>query len=210
MKLTKYQHACFTIEIDGNLLVVDPGVLTRDYTPSDNVIAVIVTHEHPDHVSPDLIAQIYEKNPDTLLISTESVIGTYPDYRSLVAVPGQHTSVGPFHLDFYGGSHAKIYGDIPAIDNVAVMINDTLYYPGDSFDIPEVAVINLAVPLGAPWLKSSESIDFLRAVNPQFAFPTHYGTLSSDGIGFANAWLQRFADEQSIEYRDISGHTIEL
>ena len=25
MKLTKYEHACFTVEKDGKLLVVDPG-----------------------------------------------------------------------------------------------------------------------------------------------------------------------------------------
>lgn len=210
MQLTKYKHACLTIDIDGKRLVIDPGVLSPDFAVTENILAIIVTHAHPDHFSAETLAAIYEKNPDSMLISTAEVIGQLPDHTSHAARAGEHIDIGPFHLDFYGGQHAAIHTSVPVIDNIGVMVNDKLYYPGDSFHLPEVAVDTLAVPVGAPWLKSAEAIDFLVNVKPRFAFPTHDETLSSDGKGFSSAWLERFANEHAIEYKDISGQTITL
>lgn len=210
MKLTKYKHACFTVQIDDKFLVIDPGELSPDFVASGTILAVIVTHEHPDHFSPNILTSIHEKNPEALLLSTATVVSQMTSYTSHAPKPGDHIDVGPFHLDFYGGKHAAIHTTVPVIDNLAVMINERIYYPGDSFDLPGKPVDTLAVPLGAPWLKTAEAIDFLVATRPRFAFPTHDETLSVDGKGFANAWLERFAKEQSITYRDISGQTIEL
>ena len=58
MELTKYEHACFTLEKDGKCLVIDPGSLTTDLSISENIIAVIVTHDHADHFSEALLAKI--------------------------------------------------------------------------------------------------------------------------------------------------------
>ena len=49
MKLTKYEHACFSVEHDGMTLVVDPGNFTTDFIAPEGVIAVVITHEHSDH-----------------------------------------------------------------------------------------------------------------------------------------------------------------
>src|SRR6266511_2218653 len=40
----------------------------------------------------------------------------------------------------------------------------------------------LAVPAGAPWLKISESIDYLREVRPGVAVPVHEKVLSTIGV----------------------------
>ena len=40
MKLTKYEHACLTVEKDGKLLVVDPGAYTTDLPALESVIAI--------------------------------------------------------------------------------------------------------------------------------------------------------------------------
>ena len=37
------------------------------------------------------------------------------------------------------GEHAVIHSSIPVIDNVGVLVNDTVYYPGDSLFVPEVS-----------------------------------------------------------------------
>ena len=210
MKLTKYKHACFTLEIDGELLVVDPGELSTDFDVTSNILAVVVTHEHTDHFSTDNLAAIFAKNPDSLLLSTSEVIAKMPNHNSQIVIPGEQVDVGPFHLDFYGGTHATVHTSIPVIDNIAIMINNTLYYPGDSFYQPAIAVDTLAVPLGAPWLKTSESIDFLVSLKPRLAFPTHDETLSIDGKGFANRLITHFANENEIKYSDIHGIPIEL
>jgi L-ascorbate metabolism protein UlaG (beta-lactamase superfamily) len=40
----------------------------------------------------------------------------------------------------------------------------------------------LAVPAGAPWLKLSEAVDYLRRVAPRVAVPVHERVLSEQGI----------------------------
>jgi hypothetical protein len=50
-----------------------------------------------------------------------------------------------------------------------------------------VPVEVLLVPIGAPWLKLAESIDFVRAVRPQRAHPTHDAVLSEIGQQFSDS-----------------------
>ncbi len=203
MKLTKYGHACFTVEHEGKLLVVDPGGLSPDYIPSEHTVAVIVTHAHGDHFSPDTLAAIYGKSPESLLLSTEEVTSSMSDHKSQTVTPGQAMTVGPFKLEFFGGSHATIHNSVPVIDNIGVMINDTLYYPGDSFVLPNKEVGTLALPLAAPWLKVSEAIDFMVAVAPKTVFSTHDAVLSDSGKMFHDSWIQRFAEPLHTSYRRL-------
>ncbi|MFP3381565.1 hypothetical protein SB767_35190, partial [Bacillus sp. SIMBA_069] len=79
------------------------------------------------------------------------------DFDITVVHPGDSVEAGPFSLRFFGGRHAVIHESIPVVDNVGVLVNDTLYYAGDSFSIPEgVEVDVLAAPAGAPWMKIAE------------------------------------------------------
>ena len=67
-------------------------------------------------------------------------------------------------------------------------MNDTLYYPGDSFYVPVgVDIAVLAAPAGAPWMKISEGMDFVAQIKPKRVFPTHDGVLSAAGLGLVNA-----------------------
>jgi L-ascorbate metabolism protein UlaG (beta-lactamase superfamily) len=210
MRLTKYEHACFSVEIDDVILVVDPGNFTSDFVVTDNIIAIVITHEHADHFDPDLLAAIYDKNPESVLISLPSIIEKMPDHKSQAVIIGQTINIGPFNLEFFGGEHAAIHPDIPVVDNVGVMINDCLYYPGDSFSIPTKPVKTLALPVSAPWMKTSEMIDFLRTVRPVRAFPTHDAILSVSGMLLADTLARRFADPIGVEYKRIDGTTIDV
>ncbi len=78
--------------------------------------------------------------------------------------------------------HAEIHPDIPRIANLGFLVNESVYHPGDSFDVPEGArVETLFVPVSAPWLKISESVDFVRAVAPRRAFALHDGIINDAG-----------------------------
>ena len=50
MRITKFGHACVRIEHDGQVLVIDPGGWSEPEAV-DGATAVLVTHEHPDHLS---------------------------------------------------------------------------------------------------------------------------------------------------------------
>ena len=52
MRITKHGHACVRVQGDGGVVVIDPGVFT-DASALDGADAVLITHEHADHVHPD-------------------------------------------------------------------------------------------------------------------------------------------------------------
>ncbi|MCO5970817.1 MBL fold metallo-hydrolase [Actinoallomurus soli] len=64
MKLVKYGHACVRIEKDGRSLVIDPGGMTPEPEVLTGVDAVLVTHEHFDHLDADRLRAAVGENPD--------------------------------------------------------------------------------------------------------------------------------------------------
>lgn len=203
MKLTKYEHACFTLEKDGKTLVVDPGTWTNDFVVAENVIAVVITHEHADHFDPNKLAAIYNKNPESLLITLEDIAQKMPNHTSQSVNIGSKLSVGPFELEFFGGNHAVIHPDYDQFANLGVLINETLYYPGDSLAVPDKPVRVLALPVTAPWLKVSEAIDFMRSIEPELVFPTHDAIASEDGKALVDRLVGSFAEKSKIKYHRI-------
>lgn len=203
MKLTKYEHACFTVENDSRLIVVDPGGFSGDFISPANVVAVVITHQHGDHFDSDILAAIHAKNPEAILFADQAVIDTVPEFPSQAIEADEEIIIEGFTLAFFGGEHAEIHHTMPIIPNVGVLINDLLYYPGDSLVVPDAPVDTLAVPAAAPWLKIGEAMDFLLAVKPRFAFPTHDAILSEIGKELSDAMLSKAAKSAGIEYRRL-------
>jgi hypothetical protein len=116
---------------------------------------------------------------------------------------GDKLKIGLFDLEFFGGTHAVIHRTVPVIPDLGIMINDLLYYPGDSFTLPGRAIDTLAIPAGGPWLKIGDAMDFLELVKPRFAFPTHDAVLSEVGKESVDKWLQMAADRSGIEYQRL-------
>lgn len=203
MNIRKYQHACFTVEKDGQSLVIDPGNFTRDFIVPANVIGVVITHEHGDHLDPDLLAAIYDKNPDVIMAGPAPAIAKIKSGTTFCAKPGDSLSIGAFRLAFFGGGHALIHQSMPLIENVGVMIDGLVYYPGDSLDVPKQPVDTLALPAAAPWMKIGEALDYLVAVRPRLAFPTHDAILSEEGRRMTDQMLSRVADDNGITYQRL-------
>jgi len=210
MELAKYEHACFTVEKDGKTLIVDPGSFTSDLSISDTVVGVIVTHNHGDHFNIDHLADIVAKNPTALIIGSQDVTSQLGGYNTRTVHGGDSFALEGFDLDFYGDAHAIIHPDMPTAQNVGVLIEDRLYYPGDSFTMPEKSVDTLALPVAAPWLKIEESIEFMKAVGARFTFPTHDAILSSAGKNIADNMVSSFAEAAGTIYKRINGETIEI
>lgn len=196
MRITKFEHAALLLELSGKKLFVDPGAFTTPITDAANAVAVVLTHEHPDHWTPDQLNRILEASPGIPIFGPAGVAAAAGDFDVTTVAPGDTVEAGPFTLRFFGGRHAVIHSSIPEIDNVGVLVNDSLYYPGDSFSVPEgVEVDMLAVPASGPWMKVSEAMDFVLDVKPKRAFPTHEMVLSVIGKGMINDRLT-WATEQ--------------
>jgi L-ascorbate metabolism protein UlaG (beta-lactamase superfamily) len=203
MKLVKYEHACFTLEDEGKVLVVDPGEFATDFIAPENVVAVVVTHEHSDHLDRERLAEIIDKNPDAVIFGPESVTSKLESLPIHAVITGDIIVAGPFTLAFHGGHHATIHESIAPIPNLGVLINDLVYYPGDSFTLTHNPVDTLALPISAPWMKLSEAIDFLKIIKPRLAFPTHDKILSNEGKMIADRLLTGAAEASNIRYERI-------
>ena len=55
MRLTKLGHSCVRLDKDGAILVIDQGGWSDPAAALDGAAAVLVTHEHPDHLDADAI-----------------------------------------------------------------------------------------------------------------------------------------------------------
>jgi len=204
MKLTKYEHACFTVEKNDQLLVVDPGNFTTDFIAPDHVVAVVITHEHTDHFHHEQLEAIIDKNPDAVIIGHTDITSKIEAFDTKTVTAGESYSVGAFDLQFFGGQHAGIHDSLAHITNLGVLINDLLYYPGDSLFVPDVAVDTLALPVTAPWLKIGEVMDFVVAVRPRIAFPTHDAIASHIGKSLVDRLVGAAASAHGIVYSRLS------
>ena len=207
MKLIKYAHACFVVEKDGQSLVVDPGEFTHNFEMPERVVGVVITHQHPDHAGKSLLSDIVRRYPDVELFTTDD---TDLAHTSTIVQPGQTVSCGPFELVFSGGTHAQIDASIPLIHNVGVTIDRTLFYPGDSFESTETPYEILLLPVAAPWMKISETLDFVRAEKPRVVIPTHDAILSEAGQGIADFLVSRAATELSLSYRRLTPEQVSV
>ena len=211
MRVTKLEHACMVVEKAGDQLVIDPGGYTSPLTDLVDVVAIVITHEHADHWTADQLGRILDRNPNARIIGPAGVAAAAAPLPVEVVRDGDRISVGAFELAFCGAKHAVIHESIPVIDNVGVFVNDTLYYAGDSFTLPGRPVPYLAAPVGAPWLKIGDAIDFVLAVAPRHAFPVHEAPLSQIGRGMGNARLGWATEQGGGEYTVLEpGESLEL
>lgn len=209
MKLTKYEHACFVVELGGVALIVDPGDYTTDLIVPDDIVGIVVTHEHADHLGIDNITAIAAENPDVVIIGHQAVTSKLPQFRTQTVVQNEGIKIGPFELEFFGGEHATIDPSMTTIANLGVMINNRIYYPGDSFALPDRAVELLALPVSAPWMKISEAAAFANAVQPVKIFPTHDAILSETGMALVDKLIPSLTQQSGAAYERIT-ETIDI
>ncbi|MGW8483987.1 MBL fold metallo-hydrolase [Microbacterium sp. NPDC055903] len=212
MRVTKYEHATLRIDESGDTLLIDPGSFTSPLDALTNLVAVVLTHEHPDHWTPEHLDRILRDAPGTPIFAPAGVAAAAADYEITTVSPGETVTAGRFTLRFFGGDHAVIHSSLPLVQNVGVLVNDELYYPGDSYAVPEgVTVDTLAAPLGAPWLKIGEAMDFVLAVAPRRAFGVHDMTLSVSGKTMHRARLKWATEQDGGEFFELEpGDAIDL
>jgi L-ascorbate metabolism protein UlaG (beta-lactamase superfamily) len=182
MNVTKYEHSCMVVSKGTARLVIDPGSFLATLPESSGVVAIVLTHEHADHFSADRVADLIEMNPDARVLGPQGVADAAAAGIEVEVVhAGDTVEVEPFVLRFFGETHNVIHSSIPVIDNVGVLVDDAFFYGGDSYTEPGVEVELMAAPVGAPWLKIGEAMDYVLAVKPRRAFPVHDMTLSVAG-----------------------------
>ncbi len=201
MDFTKLGHSCWRVEAGGTTLVIDPGGFS-DPNALDGADAVLVTHEHADHVVPEKLVDAARANRDLEVWTNEAVAAVLagvaetgddlPSGWVHVVNHGDTFTVGPsaggtarggIDIEVHGEKHATIHPDLPLVANVGFLLPGAVFHPGDALTVPETRVSTLLAPAAAPWMKISELIDWFRAVEAERAYLMHDAILSERGLG---------------------------
>ncbi len=210
MRITKFGHACVRIEHDGNVVVIDPGMFT-DPEAVDGATAVLLTHEHADHYDPTNLAAT-DAPVFTIAAVADQIGSRSPEIRerTTVVLPGEAFDAG-LPVTAVGEKHAVIHPSFPGFANSGYLVSvgdETVFHPGDSFELPGQPVAVLCVPVGGPWLKLSETLDFAKAVGATRTVAIHDRTLSDIGLGMLDDRLKAFLDGVGSYHRLADGEDL--
>ena len=212
MRITKFGHACIRLEHDGTTLVLDPGMFTEPEA-LDGADAVLITHEHADHWTPELLART-----DAPVFTIDAVAAKIRDDAAAVAervtvvAPGESFSAAGVPVTAVGELHAVIHDELPRFHNSGYRVEMgglSLFHPGDAITETDVDVDVLFVPVSAPWAPSRELIDYARAVKAPRNVAIHDRIYSEAGSALFDNQINLFLPKAGQEYfRLQDGHDL--
>jgi L-ascorbate metabolism protein UlaG (beta-lactamase superfamily) len=185
MIVTRHGHACLLIESSSVRVLVDPGIFSTSWRELEDLDAVLITHQHPDHADVGNIPALMAANSQARLIAEAAVAGMLSDLSPGAAVVGETIDLGDVSIELVGGQHAIVHPRIPRVGNVGYLFREkggpSLFHPGDCYDVTPTGIDLLALPLVAPWASAATTIDFANAVSPGRAIPIHDAFLGDTG-----------------------------
>ena len=216
MRITHLGHACLLVEAADQRILIDPGTFTPGFEDLADLDAILVTHQHPDHVDVRRLPALLDANPEARLLTEPQTAALLveQDLPAQRLAAGEAVHIGPVEITPVGQRHAMIHEYIPRIDNLGVVLRaagePSLFHPGDAYDAEPGPVDLLAVPINAPWCAVKETIAFVRRVGPRIAIPIHDGLVApagrqlyvnhTAGFGPEGMELRDLADRQPAEF----------
>lgn len=176
MKIKKLGHCCMVLEINGKRIMTDPS--NSDYggdsISETGLSAILITHEHGDHLHIETLKEVLKNNPEAIVISNISVgkLLTEAGIAFTKVEDGEDYMLYDILIKGFGDKHAQIYEDYGQVQNTGYMINE-FCYPGDSFNMPPSKVDILALPVLGPWMKMKDAIDYTKELKPRIVFAVH-------------------------------------
>jgi L-ascorbate metabolism protein UlaG (beta-lactamase superfamily) len=215
VQITHLGHSAVLVETDDARILIDPGNIDPQWHGLTDLDAVLVTHQHADHIDAEAVPALLAANPGARVIVEPTVLelagklgqsGPVPELPGGTSLnPGDKTTVGSVTIAAAGGRHAIIHADVPRIANVGYLISaegePTLFHPGDSYEYAPEGVDVLAYPAQAPWAAMKEGIEFARAVAAPTGFPIHDGLINDLGRGAMTGRIGALTPTQLVDLR---------
>ncbi len=193
MHLVRHAHACVSVVHDHRRLLIDPGAFTPDAgTLASSADAILVTHEHFDHVDVDAVRAALAERPSLRVYAPSSVaraLGTDVAGQVVALRGGEHLTIAGFRVDVVGGDHAPIHPEIPVPVSLGFLVGATLFHPGDAYALPPAQPDTLLVPTAGPWVHTGETIDWIRQVAPRRSVAIHDAMHSEIGRRSSQTFL---------------------
>ncbi|MBD0324305.1 MAG: MBL fold metallo-hydrolase [Aldersonia sp.] len=210
MRLAHFKHSCLLVELNETKILFDPGGFSHGFEGLTGLDAILITHQHPDHIDTERLSALIDANPGAALYADPQTAAQQGDPWVPVHA-GNVFQVGNVQVTGGGGRHAIIHPDLPVIDNTVYLLGTPeqpaqLAHPGDSLWVPPNPIDVLAIPAVAPWMKISEAVDYLRAVRPRLAVPIHQEVAAEGARGIYYSRLSEMAPDGT-EFRVLEEET---
>ena len=183
LTMTFIGHGTLMFEMDGKTIHVDPYGKLADYAALPKADAILITHDHADHLDPSAIAAI--RTPSTVVVMSRSCVGkldglvmTNGESRTVLgirveAVPAynivnKRDTGQPFHPKGNGNGYLLVFGD------------KRVYVAGDTEGTPEMQALRgievAFLPMNLPYTMTPEMVATVaKAFRPKVLYPYHYG-----------------------------------
>lgn len=186
-------------------MLLDPGVFSAGFEELTDLAAMLITHQHPDHLDAGRLGALLAANPGAQVFADHASAAQLADagISATAVTPGQQVSAAGVPIGVYGGEHAQIAPGVPVPPNVGYAVDGRFAYSGDAYAAPPEPVQTLAIPTAAPWLLAAECVGFLQRQRPESVVPVHEAMLAAPGTGVYYGLYQRFAEEQGTAFRVI-------
>ncbi len=209
MRITSLGHSCLLVDMADTRILIDPGTFSPGTDDLRDLDAVLVTHQHPDHLDVERLPALLAANEGARLI-------TDPDSARLLrekgvkadAQEGSSATVGQVTVTPAGELHALIHEEIPRVSNIGVRLDadgePSFFHPGDALDAEPGEIDVLAFPLAAPWSRGRDMTAFVRRFNAPHAIPIHDALLSDVGRALYLGHAENFGGRDT-QIHDLSG-----
>jgi L-ascorbate metabolism protein UlaG (beta-lactamase superfamily) len=179
-------YAGILLKTPTKTLLFDPVDVKAKTFP--HIDAILITHEHYDHLDPPLIADIQKATACTVIAdatSTKKLKLTIPNDKLQEVKPGMETQVGEVTIKVEKSNHPPAQSPVTYI--VTTEDNLKVYHTADSLPFPELGLIAqresfdlVFCTVGiAPGASPHTGFEIARLTKPQIAVPYHTGTLAS-------------------------------
>ncbi len=208
MFLTQLGHSCLLLEAADTRVLVDPGTFSSGFETLRDLDAIVVTHQHADHLDQSRVVDLVRANPDALLLTDPQTAQLLAGHgiEATANAAGLQTAIGGLTLTGVGHWHAFNHEFMPTVANVGVVVRaegePTLFHPGDAYDVEPGVIDLLAVPLNAPWTPVRDTISFVRRLAPRRIVPIHDALLAPAGRAL---YLTHVGGHGGAEVADLAG-----
>lgn len=184
-------HASLMFKLGNYVIHIDPVKSEGNYSILPKADLILVTHEHYDHLDPELIKTL--RKPGTVIICNAKSASKIPGAEvmkngdvktvngiTIEAVPAynivhERAKGQPYHPKGDGNGYVLTIGD------------KKFYIAGDTENIPEMkALKNIDVaflPMNLPYTMTPEMVaDAARSFKPRILYPYHMGDTNPNEI----------------------------
>ena len=182
--ITFLGHGTLMLSFGGRVIHVDPYCKVADYSALPKADAVLITHEHQDHLDTEALKHLVTDGTDIVLNrksaaalgkgriigngETKKVLGITVEAVPAYNIVHKRDNGQPFHPKGEHNGYVLTFGDT------------RIYVAGDTENIPEMKElkdISIAfLPMNLPYTMTPEmAADAALSFRPKILYPYHYG-----------------------------------